>query len=770
MSTPLSSKSGHSARKLLGFSRLRERIKNRYQKLSSAAEGRSSRGIVMETLDGRTLFSASVWQAEPVALTHYFNHTPTEISVAKNHGVNSASTSTMKEAYAGSSTAYGLTPAQVDSAYGVTGINFNGTTGNGAGETIAIVDAYNDPSALSDLNAFSTHYALPTFDSGSGSPTFTQMNQSGSTSSLPGTDPSGPYSSTGGSDWEQEESLDIEWAHAIAPDANIDLIEANNSSTLFSAVSEARSLPNVTVVSMSWGGSEFSGETGYDSTYFTTPSGHNGITFVASAGDQGAYGGGNGSIGVEYPAASPNVLSVGGTSLTLNGNSYGSESAWGNGSSSYSSGGGGGGISVYEAQPSYQSGVVTQSTSKRAVPDVSMLADPNTGVPIYDSYDFGKSTPWVPGYMGGTSLAAPMWAGLVAIADQGRSLNGLTSLNGSTQTLPTLYKLPASDFHDITSGSNGYSAGTGYDLATGRGSPVSNLLVPALAGVSGGSTGTNPTPQPPTISVLSSSSSSVTSGNSFTLTASGVSDPNSGGSISKVSFYRESNGTSGLQTSGDTLIGTTTSGSNGSWIDSVSTSGLSAGSYTFYAVATDNSGLSSNVASTTVTITAPVTAGNSATYVKTDSTTLGNWKGVYGSSGEYVAGDSLTDPSYATLTTNGNVYEWASNSSSSQYLARKASGRIGAMLYAAGTLQIGVNLTDGKTHQVAFYLADQTIYQAQTEVVSAYDAKTGALLSTQTINLASGGKYAVFKMSGNVTFKFTPSGGSYGNVGGFFID
>ncbi|HEY1685969.1 MAG TPA: hypothetical protein VGG19_14485 [Tepidisphaeraceae bacterium] len=758
MSTRLNKHQGHSARRSL------------FAKLRKQSTRRSSAGVSFEALDPRRLYSASAWTAEPVALPYYFDHTPTQITVTKTHtAAKAASTSVTEDTYAGSSTAYGLTPTQVDDAYGINNINFNGTTGNGAGETIAIVDAYDDPNALSDANAFSNYFGLPDFNAGGSSPTFTKLSQTGSTTSLPGTDPSGPYSSTGGSDWEQEESLDIEWAHAVAPDANIDLIEASNANSLFTAVAEARSLTNVTVVSMSWGGSEFSSETSYDSTYFTTPSGHSGITFVASAGDQGAYGGGGGAIGVEYPAASPNVLSVGGTALTVSGDTYVSESAWGNGTSSYSSGGGGGGISEYEAQPSYQSGIVTQSTTKRTVPDVSMLADPNTGVPVYDSYDFGTSTPWIPGYEGGTSLAAPMWAGLVAIADQGRSLSGLTSLNGSTQTLPSLYKLPSTDFHDITSGSNGYSAATGYDLVTGLGSPVANLLVPALAGVTSSGGGTT-TPVAPTVSVLSASSITVTSGASFTLNATAT-DPNAGGSIKSVSFYRESNGTSGLQTSGDTLVGTVTSSTNGTWSESVTTTGLSAGSYTFYAVATDNSGLTSNSASIAVTVTAPVTTpANSAVYVRTDSTTLGNWKGVYGTQGEYVPGDSLTDPSYATLTTNGYVYEWASNSSSSQYVNRASSGRIGSMLYAAGTLQIGIDLTDGKTHQVAFYIADQNIYQAQSEVVAAYDGKTGALLSTQTINASTGGKYAVFKVSGNVVFKVTAVGGSYGTVNGFFID
>ena len=731
----------------------------------------------METLDSRRLFSATGWQAEPVALPHYFNHTPTEITTTatKGHGQKSAAASSVREAYAGSATAYGLTPAQVEGAYGITGISFNGAAGTGAGETIAIVDAYDDPYALSDLNAFSTHFNLPIFDSGSGSPTFTKISQTGSTTSLPGTDPAGPYASTGGSDWEEEESLDIEWAHAIAPAANIDLIEATNSSSLFTAVSEARSLSGVTVVSMSWGGSEFSGETGYDSTYFTTPSGHigaggiaGGITFVASSGDQGAYGGGNGAVGVEYPAASPNVLAVGGTTLNVSGSTYSSETAWGNGTSSYSSGGGGGGISTQEAQPSYQTGVVTQSTTKRTVPDVSMEANPNTGVPVYDSWDFGTSTPWIPGYEGGTSLAAPMWAGLVAIADQGRNLSGLGSLNGSTtQTLPTgRINCPSSDFHDITSGSNGYSAGTGYDLVTGIGSPVANSLVPGLAGVSsGGTTGSNPTTSPPTISLLSASSSTITSGNTFTLTASGVTDPNSGGSISKVAFYRESNSTTGLQTTGtaDTLIGTATSATNGSWIDSVSTTGLAAGTYKFYAVATDNSGLTSNVASTTVTVTAPAT-GNSATYVRTDSTTLGNWKGVYGTQAEYVAGDSLTDPSYATLTTNGSVYEWASNSSSSQYVQRSSSGK--------NRQHVIRSRNSSNWHQShRRQNAPDSVLHRRSNGVSGPVRRRRCLRrhhrqTAQQPDRECRHRRQIRRLhvTGNVTFKFTPTGGSYGNV------
>ncbi|MDB5171895.1 MAG: hypothetical protein JWN51_668 [Phycisphaerales bacterium] len=737
---------------------------------------RRAAGTLIESLDARMLLSGapSGWQAHPVAMPHFFDHTSTQTVTRQHPRQMTANQAGIRAAYSGSATASGLTPAQVRGAYGVTGISFNGVAGDGAGQTIAITDAYDDPNALGDLNAFSSHFGLPTFNSGAGSPTFTKLNQSGGTS-LPGTDPAGPYSTTGGSDWAQETSLDIEWAHAIAPRANIVLFEANDSSSLFSAVATARQTAGVTVVSMSWGGSEFSGQTSYDSTYFTTPAGHigagnraGGITFVASSGDQGAYNPGTTTPAVEYPAASSNVVSVGGTSLTVSGTSYVSESGWGNGTASGTSGGGGGGISSQEVQPAYQNGVVTQTTTRRAVPDVSMLADPNTGVPVYDSWDFGAATPWIPGYEGGTSLAAPMWAGLVAIADQGRNLSNLGSLDGSTQTLPTLYKLPSSDFHDITTGNNGYAAGAGYDLVTGRGTPVANALVPALAGVTT-STAPAPTPAAPTAGTLAASPVAVTSGGTFTLTARGVSDPNAGGSVTRVAFYRESNGVAGLQTTGtaDALLGTATAGTNGSWSVSVSTSGWAAGAYTVYAVATDNSGLNSAPASTSVTVRAPA---NSARYVRTDSTTLGNWKGAYGTQGEYVAGDSFTAPSYATISSNGYVYTWASSSTSAQNLQRAGSGRIGSMLYASGQLQVGVNITDGRTHRIAFYVPAWNTYTSQYETIAAFDGTSGAQLSSQTVNSGTGGKYVVFNVTGNVNFTFTPMAGYYGAIGGFFLD
>ena len=303
-------------------------------------------------------------------------------------------------------------------------------------------------------------------------------------------DPNGPSNS----DWEVEESLDIEWAHAMAPMANIILFEA--SSNIDGAVSNAQITSGVDVISMSWSESESGAETGSDPLSFTTPAGHGGITYLAASGDYGAYVQNSTMITPQYPAASPDVVAVGGTSLTAIGNTYSSETSWGNGASSDTAGGGGGGVSQFESQPSYQSGVTNAfSTSNRCYPDVSADANPGDGVPVYDSYDFGVSTPWYAGCVGGTSLATPLWAGMIAVADQGRAISGLGSLDGQTQTLPLLYQIQSAapgDFHNITTGNSigptsptfanstpsspSYYPGTGFNLATGIGSPVANEL------------------------------------------------------------------------------------------------------------------------------------------------------------------------------------------------------------------------------------------------------------------------------------------------------
>jgi len=388
----------------------------------------------------------------------------------------------------------GYLPTDIQTGYGINKIIFGSVVGDGTGQTIAIVDAYDDPAFVNSTAAGFATSDLAQFDAQVGisdPPSFTKVNEDGQTSPLPKTDPAGAGNANG--NWEIEEALDIEWAHGIAPGASIILVEATTDSNadLFTAVATAAALPGVSAVSMSWGLNEFSGENAQDST-FVTPSGHQGVTFLASSGDFGGFAYDNTTgqptttPGILYPAASPNVVAVGGTSLQLNADStYSSETAWS---------GSGGGTSLYETQPTYQKGA--QQTGFRTTPDVAFDADPNTGVAVYDSYNnTDNSGPWVE--VGGTSLSAPSWAGLIAIANQGRVLAGGSTLDGPSQTLPALYAIPATDFNDITSGSNGvFSAGIGYDEVTGLGSPNAPGLEAALS-TFGTATHMGVTSQPP---------------------------------------------------------------------------------------------------------------------------------------------------------------------------------------------------------------------------------------------------------------------------------
>jgi subtilase family serine protease len=366
---------------------------------------------------------------------------------------------------ASSASPTGLSPSQIKTAYGVNQIEFDGNVvGNGAGQTIAIVDAFFDPNIQSDLATFDAQYGL------AAPPSFTQFVESGLR--------------TDNSSWALETALDVEWAHAIAPAASIDLVEAQPDLTdLLSAVSFASSLRGVSVVSMSWGAGEFSGETSLDSV-FTTPAGHNGVTFVASSGD---------SAVVEYPAASPNVLAVGGTTLNVTSNgTFVSETAWSDS---------GGGLSAFEPGQPFQTAALEASgikTTARATPDVAFDANPSTGVSVFDSVG---GVGWV--QVGGTSVGAPSWAGLIAIADQGLALAGKNSLANAQEDL---YQLPSSDFHDITSGSTPlHSAAPGFDLVTGLGSPKANLLIPALVAATGGSSVvTTTTTAHPAVSITAS--------------------------------------------------------------------------------------------------------------------------------------------------------------------------------------------------------------------------------------------------------------------------
>ncbi len=303
---------------------------------------------------------------------------------------------------------------------------------SGGSNIIAIVDAYDYPTAENDLNVFSSVLGLPPCTTANGC--FTKIYASGHQ----------PRTNCG---WAQEASLDIEWAHAMAPGAKIVLVEAasNRFNDLFAAVDVASNyIASHTVpgeVSMSWGGSEFSSEASNDS-HFTTA----GIVYFASSGDTGGV--------TIYPGVSPNVVSAGGTTIhrDSSGNFTG-ETGWS---------GSGGGPSQYEPRPTYQSAVSAIVGSQRGVPDFSFDADPNSGVSVYDSTSCQGMSGWL--VFGGTSVASPSLAGIVNLA-------GSFASNSNTE-LTTIYGgLGSGNFRDIVSGTAGsFSAAVGWDFVTGVGS------------------------------------------------------------------------------------------------------------------------------------------------------------------------------------------------------------------------------------------------------------------------------------------------------------
>jgi len=315
----------------------------------------------------------------------------------------------------------GLTPAQMKAAYG-----FSTSNTAGAGMTIAIVDAFDLPTAENDLNVFSAQFGLPACTTANGC--FKKVNQTGGTK-LP------RYNSG----WGLEIALDIEWAHAIAPGAHILLVEASTNSFTNLLAAEDYAKTHAQYVSNSWGGSEFSGETGavYDNHFVQS-----GVSFFVSAGDAG--------LPAEYPSSSKNVISVGGTLLTFDGGgNLVSETGWSNG---------GGGCSLYETATSEQAGFSGYSQvncgGKRATPDLSLDGDPNSGAAVYDSSNYQGQSGWY--QVGGTSLSSPMVAGRAAVA--GVVINS-AYVYGNNIT-----------FRDITAGNNGAPCLVGFDLCTGRGS------------------------------------------------------------------------------------------------------------------------------------------------------------------------------------------------------------------------------------------------------------------------------------------------------------
>ncbi|HEX8925339.1 MAG TPA: S53 family peptidase [Terriglobales bacterium] len=314
----------------------------------------------------------------------------------------------------------GYGPTQFRTAYGLTSASST--------LTVAIVDAYNDPNIESDLAVYSNYYGLPACTTANGC--FKKVDQTGGTN-YPKTDPG----------WSLEIALDVETVHAICPSCKILLVEATSNSFANLLAAEDYAAQHADVVSNSWGGSEFSGETSYDSHF-----NHNGIPITVSSGDNG--------YGVEYPASSQYVTAVGGTTLTLNANnSRKSESVWS---------GAGSGCSAYEPKPSWQKDT---GCSKRTVADVSADADPNTGAAVYDSVRYQGRAGWFK--VGGTSLASPLIAAVYALAG-----NTTNTVYGSFPYSHT------SNLFDVTSGNNGTCGGSylctgasGYDGPTGNGTP-----------------------------------------------------------------------------------------------------------------------------------------------------------------------------------------------------------------------------------------------------------------------------------------------------------
>jgi hypothetical protein len=447
----------------------------------------------------------------------------------------------------------GYSPANLDSAYNI-------PTTLGSGGTVAIIDAYDDPSVASDLATYRSEYGLPACTTANGC--FEKVSETGSTTALP----------SANSGWASEIALDTEMVSASCPLCHILLVEAKSAGTadLGTAVNYAASVPGVRAISNSYGGSESSSDPSTNAEYYNHP----GIAITASAGDEG--------YGAEYPASSPNVIAVGGTSLSQASNARGwTESVWDTSNSE----GTGSGCSAYETKPAWQTDT---GCSHRTVADVSAVADPATGVAVYDSYGSGGWTEF-----GGTSVSSPLIAGMYAEADN------------SAPSAAYLYATAnASGLNDVTTGDNKSGCTTylchaevGYDGPTGMGTPNGVLALGGTGAVlgSGGGSGGGTTSSTFSMSA-SASSGSVADGGSTTAS---VSTKTTGGSAQSVALS-----VSGLPSGVTASFSPTsvTSGSSSTLTLSVGSS-VAAGSYPLTITGTGSAGGSAS-ASYTLTVTA----------------------------------------------------------------------------------------------------------------------------------------------------------------------
>lgn len=327
------------------------------------------------------------------------------------------------------STPSGYVPTDLLDAY-----DLMSASQHGAGQTIAVIDAYDDANAESDLAVYRAYFGLPSCTTANGC--FRKVDQNGGTSY--------PRGDRG---WSEEISLDLDMASAICPNCNLLLVEANSNffSDLSAAVDEAADL-GATVIANSYGGGEYAGEATDQEHYH-----HPGVAITASSGDEG--------YGAEFPAASQYVTAVGGTTLTgahgqKSSNRGWTETAWS---------GSGSGCSAFIPKPAWQT---DSDCGMRTVADVAAVADPNTGVAVYDTYRLGGQGGWL--VFGGTSVANVIIAGVYALAGNASSIT-----YGSSS-----YSSPPSSLYDITTGSNGNCGGSylctavaGYDGPTGNGTP-----------------------------------------------------------------------------------------------------------------------------------------------------------------------------------------------------------------------------------------------------------------------------------------------------------
>jgi hypothetical protein len=654
----------------------------------------------------------------------------------------------------------GYGPADLASAYKL-------PTTQGSGKTVAIVDAYNDPNAESDLATYRSQFGLPACTTANGC--FRKVNQNGATSPLPANN----------SGWSGEIALDIEMVSAVCPNCRIVLVEATSPTiaNLGTAVNTAVSMGAI-AVSNSYGGSESSSDPTSSTSYYK----HAGVAITVSSGD--------GGYGVEFPASSPYVTAVGGTSLSHASNSRGwSETVWN---------GAGSGCSAYESKPSFQHDT---GCSRRTVADVSAVADPNTGVAVYDSTGSGGWT-----VFGGTSVASPIIASVYALA-----------ATATTGTYPDSYPYanPGALF-DVTSGSNGSCGGSylctgasGYDGPTGLGTPngvaafgpaatgndFSIAVSPTSASVSPGSgttatvstavtsgsaqsvslsasglpSGATASFSPSTVSAgssstltLSTSSSTPTGTYTVTITGSGssathtttftltVRNPTSNDFSIAVSPTSAS--VTAGQSAGATVSTAVTSGSAQSV--SLSTSGLPSGASASFSPSTVTAGSSSSL---TITTSSSTPAG---TYTITITGTA--------TSGSHSAPFTLTVTSVSTCASGQKLANPGFESGSASWTATAGvigqngpsqpahSGTWNAWLDGYGqshtdTLSQTVTIPAGcSTYSLSFYLHIDT---SETTTSVAYDKLTVTLGSTtlatySNLNKASGYLQHSFNVSG----------------------